>query len=290
MKKSLMTVAIFAALSSVSAFATQPGNNGGGIGGCGVGQQTNGCGTPAGGAGGAGGAGYGGSVLGSGNSSVKNTNQQGQLQDQQQSISRSGNSSISRSGNSRNTNTTNSQGGAGGTVAPGAVVVNNTIATPDNSAQNAAASREIAAATDKAATLAAFTPQVVKHEGIPAATAYAAPLTASNGTCMGSTSAGFQGTLGVSFGTTWTDTSCDIRYDAEALRAANLPQAAIQRLCQKPEIAKAMEASGTPCATAKPTEAVKTSSVAPVVETEQKVAYTDPIVRARLGLPPLSSR
>jgi hypothetical protein len=82
----------------------------------------------------------------------------------------------------------------------------------------------------------------------PVSTAYAAPLTASNGTCMGSSSAGAQGaSLGVSFGTTWTDTSCDIRYDAEALRAANMPRAAIARLCQKAEIAKAMEAAGTPC-------------------------------------------
>jgi hypothetical protein len=82
----------------------------------------------------------------------------------------------------------------------------------------------------------------------PVSTAYAAPLTASNGTCMGSSSAGAQGAaLGVSFGTTWTDTSCDIRYDAEALRAANMPRAAIARLCQKAEIAKAMEAAGTPC-------------------------------------------
>lgn len=82
----------------------------------------------------------------------------------------------------------------------------------------------------------------------PVSTAYAAPLTATNGTCMGSSSAGAQGAaLGVSFGTTWTDTSCDIRYDAEALRAASMPRAAIARLCQKAEIAKAMEAAGTPC-------------------------------------------
>jgi len=90
------------------------------------------------------------------------------------------------------------------------------------------------------------------QERNPASTAYAAPLTATNGTCMGSSSAGGQGAaFGVSFGTTWTDSSCDIRYDAEALRAAGLPLAARERLCQKADIAKAMEAAGTPCRGAK---------------------------------------
>ena len=82
----------------------------------------------------------------------------------------------------------------------------------------------------------------------PVSTAYAAPLTASNGTCMGSTSGGIQGIgLGISVGSTWSDSSCDMRYDAEARRAAALPKAAQARLCQKKEIAAAMEAAGTPC-------------------------------------------
>lgn len=86
----------------------------------------------------------------------------------------------------------------------------------------------------------------------PVSTAYAAPLTASNGTCMGSTSGGIQGIgLGISVGSTWTDESCDMRYDAEALRAAGLPKAAQARLCQKKEIAAAMEAAGTPCPSAR---------------------------------------
>ena len=81
-----------------------------------------------------------------------------------------------------------------------------------------------------------------------ASTAYAPGLAAANGTCMGSTSVGGAGvTVGLSFGTTWTDTSCDIRYDASALAAAGQGRAAIARLCQKAEIAQAMEAAGTPC-------------------------------------------
>lgn len=83
---------------------------------------------------------------------------------------------------------------------------------------------------------------------IPVASAWAAGLTAANGTCMGSTSAGAQGvTVGLSFGTTWSDTSCDMRYDAQALAAIGQTAAAVARLCQKPEIAQAMADAGTPC-------------------------------------------
>lgn len=130
---------------------------------------------------------------------------------------------------------------------------------------------------------------------IPVATAYAAPLAASNGTCMGSSSGGAQGPgFGVSFGSTWTDSSCDMRYDAEALRAAGLPGAAQARLCQKPEIASAMAAAGTPCPGAKKTaEATPAASPvasavpAPAVKTSQYVG-SDPIVMQRLGLAPLA--
>ncbi len=121
----------------------------------------------------------------------------------------------------------------------------------------------------------------------PVGTAYAAPLTASNGTCMGSTSGGAQGvSFGVSFGTTWADTSCDLRYDAEALRAAGLPKAAQVRLCQKPEIASAMEAAGTPCPGIKTAAAAHTTSVA-TAGAPEKAEFQDPIIRKRLGLPPL---
>jgi len=112
-----------------------------------------------------------------------------------------------------------------------------------------------------------------------AATAYAAPLTASNGTCMGSSSVGAQGTFGLSFGTTWTDDSCDLRYDAQALQAVGQTTAALARLCQKAEIAAAMEAAGTKCPVKKVAAAAPAAASAPVA------GYTgnDPIVRARLA-------
>lgn len=280
-----------------------PGNNGGGNGGCGVGQSTNGCGGSAapvtnqggqggvgngyggqggtgvgvglgygqggqggaggqGGQGGAGGNGYGGaggqggSVFGSGNSANSNTNHnnntqgqaQGQAQGQQQGQAQS----------SRN--------------------LNDNRSSARNEGNNSSQSVTVEGDHYEAAR-------------IPVATAYAAPLAASNGTCMGSSSVGGQGVgFGISIGSTWSDESCDMRYDAEALRLAGMPKAAVARLCQKPEIAAAMETAGTPCPSAKP-EAPVTVVVADRTPTaaEKAAGYTgnDPIVRKRLGLPPL---
>lgn len=219
--KKILCAMLFAFVAS--AYATQPGNNGGGNGGCGVGQQTNGCGST-GGAGGNGGAGgQGGTGVGVGvgiaaaqaNAAALAQQQQGQQQGQSQS-SRNNNQSSATGGNAT--------GGAATAAAAGGASGGNTM------------------------TVQGDTLYAPAQERNPVSTAYAAPLTASNGTCMGSSSAGAQGAaMGVSFGTTWTDGSCDIRYDAEALRAAGLPMAARARLCQKPEIAKAMEDAGTPC-------------------------------------------
>lgn len=231
MKRILLTAALF---FSLSAMATQPGNNGGGNGGCGVGQQTNGCGsgtTPP-GNGGQGGQG------GAGGSAAAIAAAQARAEARATAVA-------AQSQTSRNTNTVRNN--VTNTVTGGAVNVSVSLpagATTDKAAGPQETVKETPAAAQKSDTL------VVDNDNTryPVSTAYAAPLTATNGTCMGSSSAGAQGAaLGVSFGTTWTDTSCDIRYDAEALRAAGLPIAARARLCQKPEIAKAMEAAGTPC-------------------------------------------
>lgn len=310
MKKSLIALAILAAsgMAFAGGKANPCGNHGnncnmGGAGGTGGAGGAGGIGIGMGGAGGIGLGGAGGSatagVIGSGNSNVnntvRNTNQQGQLQGQMQgqianggSVRNSGNSNITGSGNSRNTNTNTANGGAGGSIASGAVQVS--ITQPDTSAatREAAAQASADRAADRAAAAqAAATPQVVKYEGLPAQTAYAAPLTSSNGTCMGSTSFGLQGALGASFGTTWTDSGCDARYDAAALREAGRADAAVARLCLKPEIAQAMELAGTPCPAAKAGKNVKTSSAKD--EGSATVSYTDPIIRSRLGLPPLSN-
>jgi len=82
---------------------------------------------------------------------------------------------------------------------------------------------------------------------LPPSTAFAAPLTASNGACMGSSSAGFQGGVGVSFGTTWKDADCDRRYDAQILIQLGAPKAALELMCQKDSVQKALAEIGYLC-------------------------------------------
>lgn len=82
----------------------------------------------------------------------------------------------------------------------------------------------------------------------PASTAYAPALTASMGTCMGSSSVGGQGaSFGISFGSTWHDSRCDARLEANQLYGMGYKVAAAYRMCQLEEVAKAMKAAGTPC-------------------------------------------
>lgn len=240
------------------------GGSGGNGGGGGAGGNASA--TGQGGQGGIGIGGTGGSVAGSGNSANANTNrnensnlnaqgqQQGQKQGQDQSqrqTANGGNASAS-GGNSRNNN---ASAASGNTTSTSVSVAGDTV--------------------------------TYEAPRIPVATAYAAGLTASNGTCMGSTSAGAQGVgFGVSIGSTWKDPGCDRRYNAQALAAVGQAKAAVALLCQDSDIARAMETAGTPCAGA------KVAAAAPVVlasadQAAIDAANPDPIARARLGLPPL---
>lgn len=70
-----------------------------------------------------------------------------------------------------------------------------------------------------------------------AATAYAAALTASAGTCMGSSSVGGQGVgFGVSIGSTWNDDDCNRRRYSAILQSLGETEAAIQLLCLNKEV------------------------------------------------------
>lgn len=285
MKRSILGVCL--ALFAASSFASGIGNSYGGEGGKGgAATATGGNATGGNATGGAGygGSGYGGSVLGSGNSSNmnanSNTNLQGQAQGQAQGqIATGGQGGMG------------GQGGAGGSAVSGSTSgasSGSTAFSGGNTQTNQGNNSRNDSSASNANTVTVQGDNYESHRA-PVSTAYAAPLAASNGTCQGSTSAGAQGvSFGVSFGSTWKDESCDMRYDAEALRAAGLPRAAQARLCQKAEIAKAMEDAGTPCPKVK-TAAVAVSTVRPSTQQEQSVGYTgsDPVVRARLGLPPL---
>lgn len=218
-----------------------------------------------GGAGGAGGAG--GSVVGSGNSSATGGavvgsgnstqgQQQGQNQGQNQ-VAKGGNANQAQSSRNDNRSSASNQN------------------SNANSGNNAQTSVSVQGDT--------VTYQAPK---IPVATAYAAGLTASNGTCMGSTSAGVQGmSVGVSIGSTWKDSGCDRRYNAQALAAVGQAKAAVALLCQDADIAAAMATAGTPCTK------IEVKSVASTQEAEvaaiAKSEPLDPLVRSRLNLPPL---
>jgi outer membrane protein OmpA-like peptidoglycan-associated protein len=83
---------------------------------------------------------------------------------------------------------------------------------------------------------------------VPVASAFAAPLTASQDTCMGSRTFGFQVMgFGVSFATTWQDRNCRRLKNARQLFALGYPAAAVQLLCMDDEVYAAMERAGTPC-------------------------------------------
>lgn len=185
--------------------------------------------------GGSGGSATGGSVTGSGNSSITDSGNsrssatQGQLQGQQQG-------QVAQGGN----------GGAGGqsTASSSASLVGGT-----QTASNAV-------------TVEGSTYEAQARN--PVSSAWAAPLAASNGTCMGSTSAGAQGvTIGLSVGTTWTDENCNARYDAIAIKALGHERAAWARLCQQPAIRKAYKDAGTPCP-GDPVEEKRVSQARPV--------------------------
>lgn len=256
-----MAFVIAACLMATSAWAGNDNSNGGCQGNCsGGGTTTN--------QGGAGGNGYGGSA------------NQGQLQGQLQGQAQIGiNQSTNRVNASAVSGSSSASGGSafGGNV--GAVAGGNAQGGTGNANGNGVGNTTTLTQTYEA------------QARDPVATAYSAGLTASNGTCMGSSSAGAQGTgLGLSFGTTWVDTGCDIRFDATALAAAGLAKAAVARLCQKADIAKAMEAAGTPCPgtpVAKKAETSQPVTVSSAVNAGSTAQYADPIIRQRLGLPPL---
>ncbi len=101
----------------------------------------------------------------------------------------------------------------------------------------------------------------------PVAQAWAAPLTSSNDTCMGSSSGGVQtSAIGVSLGTTWRDGDCVRRKDARLLHNMGLNGVAAALMCQKDNVAAAFEAAGVPCSN--PNLPEPAPKAAPIVQEE----------------------
>lgn len=110
------------------------------------------------------------------------------------------------------------------------------------------------------------------------------PLTTSNDTCMGSSSgsvnvAGFGG----SYGTTWTDENCVMLKNSREMWNMGFRAAALARMCMDSMNREAFELTDMECPQAR---REKQAGAAPAVKVV-KPEYTDPIIRERLGLPPL---
>lgn len=105
-----------------------------------------------------------------------------------------------------------------------------------------------------------------------------APTIAPTALCMGSTSGGVQGaSFGVSLGGTWTDTNCMLLEQVRTVSIVlNDPILAAEMMCGMDAYREARIRIGKPCISTKSSEAA-----------QPKPEYTDPIIRSRLGLPPL---
>jgi hypothetical protein len=108
-------------------------------------------------------------------------------------------------------------------------------------------------------------------------------------TCMGSISLGVSlPGFGATGGTTLVDQACVRRLDAREFRAMGLTDVALALLCQSDANRRAVESTGHLCpGTTHPLAKVdandnNTGTVA------DDVKYRDPLVRGRMGLPPLS--
>jgi hypothetical protein len=99
---------------------------------------------------------------------------------------------------------------------------------------------------------------------------------------MGISLAGF----GATGGTTLVDQACVRRLDAREFRAMGLTDVALALLCQSDANRRAVESTGHLCpGTSEPL--ARDPHDTPRLSDEQK--YRDPLVRARMGLPPLDT-
>ena len=190
--------------------------------------------------------------------SVRNRNgqKQGQLQGQLQGQGQQ--QGISKSGNSQNNINIGNVGG-GGYGDGGYGQGGSRSFSPDANARSRSNQHQSldgnnsGAANDTYVDAADNSQNSVYYEGDeaqkrnPVSTAWAAPLIATEDTCMGSTSAGGQGiTLGFSFASTWRDRDCVIRKDARFLHNAQHQTVALGLMCDKERVRKAVAIAGSP--------------------------------------------
>ena len=110
-----------------------------------------------------------------------------------------------------------------------------------------------------------------------------AALTSSNDTCMGSVSVGGAGPgFGISVGSTYKDDNCVMLKNSREMWNMGFKAAAVALMCTDKANKEALELTGYVCPqTAREQQRVTANAAV------QSPEYTDPIVRSRMGLPPL---
>lgn len=208
------------------------------------------------------------SVVSTDSKAVASSN--GGTQGQQQGISGSGNSSagVTGSGNS----SAGVAGSGNGTATNQGVAASNTnnFTSPAN-------------------TTAAIDQNVHGTQTIRNTPSVSGPnLTSSNDTCMGAASGSINAPgIGLSLGKTYTDDNCVMLKNSRELWNMGMKGAAMALMCTDAKNREALELTGYECPQ---TTKARNGNVALQRSIQPTQAeYTDPIVRARLGLAPLAS-
>lgn len=113
------------------------------------------------------------------------------------------------------------------------------------------------------------------------ASAFAPALSAAYDTCMGSTSGAVSSAIvGIAIGSTYVDKNCQTLKNTRELWNMGQRAAAMARMCMDDLNRESLELTGYECPQ---TAAAKAKAKAEI--TAGIIQHTDPIVRARLGLP-----
>jgi hypothetical protein len=107
------------------------------------------------------------------------------------------------------------------------------------------------------------------------------PLTSSNDTCMGSASGAVNAPgFGFGFGKTYIDSNCVMLKNSREFWNMGMRAAALARMCMDSDNKEALEITGFECPQTTRTKSQQAAGQRPDV--------TDPYVRSRMGLAPLS--
>lgn len=180
-------------------------------------------------------------------------------------------------GDIRNTNTNTALGGAGGSVI-GSGNSSNVNANLQGQSQSTSNSNN----ASQSVTVNGDTFEAQARN--PVSTAYA-PTIMPTAPCMGSTSGGAQGVgFGFSIGGTWIDENCQLLEQARAVSNLGERAVAIEMLNSIPAVSAARKRLADKKSGSTPAAVVIDE---PRAASRSGYAGNDPIVRARLGLPPL---